>query len=89
MEQTEPLDERLAARATQRAELESQADKLAAVVADAEVEVDAEIAAAERERAATAEPIPSDLLDRYDQLRKQFDGVAIARWWATAAAGAT
>src|SRR4051812_30177542 len=34
MEQTEPLDERLAARAAERADLESQADKLAAVVAD-------------------------------------------------------
>ena len=78
MEQTEPLDERLAARAAQRADLEAQADKLASAVALAEKDVDAEIAAAESERASTAEPIPSDLLDRYDRLRKQFDGVAIA-----------
>jgi predicted nucleic acid-binding Zn-ribbon protein len=78
MEQLEPLDVQLAARAETRAELEAQAGKLEAALAEVEQAVDAEIAAAEAERAAAVASIPSDLVERYDRLRKQHDGVAIA-----------
>ncbi len=78
MEQLEPLDEQLATRAARRADLEEQADKLADALAHAEQAVDAEIATAAAERAAAVEPVPADLVDRYDRLRKQHDGVAIA-----------
>lgn len=78
MEQLEPLDEQLATRAATRADLEERAGKLAGALAQAEQAVDAEIATAEAERAAAVEPVPADLVDRYDRLRKQHDGVAIA-----------
>ena len=61
MEQTEPLDELLAARAAQRADLAAQADKLAAAVALAEKDVDAEIAASESERAVPGHTFGLDL----------------------------
>jgi hypothetical protein len=79
MEQLEPLDADLAARATRRAELATEEERLAAALADAERAVEGELDDATAARARDVEPIPADVLDRYDRLRKQHDGVAIAR----------
>jgi predicted nucleic acid-binding Zn-ribbon protein len=48
-------------------------------LAAAEKEVDAEIAAAERDRSEAVAPVPDELVVRYDKLRAQHDGIAIAR----------
>jgi predicted nucleic acid-binding Zn-ribbon protein len=78
MEQLEPLDEDLARRAVERTELDARASEISDSLAEVEREIDLEIADAERERGVAAEPVPPDLLDRYDRLRKQHDGIAIA-----------
>jgi predicted nucleic acid-binding Zn-ribbon protein len=79
MEQIEPLDDDLAARATRRAEMVAEEHSRSTALTDAEAAVDAEIDEATTARASDAESIPADVLDRYDRLRKQHDGVAIAR----------
>jgi uncharacterized protein len=79
MEQLEPVEHRLAALARQRDELDEQAAGLRAQIAEAEVDIDAELARVRSERealAATAEP---ELLAEYEQLRPRTGGVAIAR----------
>ena len=78
MEQIEPLDEDLERRANERTTLEAEANEVAKVLAEAERQIDGEISDAERERTAEAEALPADLLDRYDKLRAQHDGIAIA-----------
>jgi predicted nucleic acid-binding Zn-ribbon protein len=87
MEQIEPRDETLTARAATRAELQADLERVQAALAAAEAEVDGELEAAEHERATAAESIPADLLDRYEHLRKQYDGVAIARLVGTNCGG--
>jgi predicted nucleic acid-binding Zn-ribbon protein len=78
MEKLEPLDEELARRMVSRAELEAETEGVASALAAAEQELDVEIRSEDDERSAAAASIPQDLLDRYDKLRNQFDGVAIA-----------
>jgi predicted nucleic acid-binding Zn-ribbon protein len=78
MEKLEPLDEELAKRAASRAELETEAERFGSALTQAEAQLDIEIGTEEQARAAASAPIPQDLLDRYDKLRRQFDGVAIA-----------
>lgn len=79
MEQIEPLDADLSARAARHAELTDEQQALATALAEAEQAVDAEIDEAVAARSAAAEAIPGDVLDRYDRLRSQHDGVAVAR----------
>jgi predicted nucleic acid-binding Zn-ribbon protein len=79
MEQLEPLDAELERRARERAELEGSATTMAEALAAAEQEVDTEIGSAERQREDAVAPVPSDLVDRYEKLRAQHDGIAIAR----------
>jgi predicted nucleic acid-binding Zn-ribbon protein len=78
MEQLEPLDHDLTERSATRSGLVDRHAQLTEQLAAAEAEVDGEIAAVEAERGAAAEPLDSGLLDRYDRLRKQHDGVAVA-----------
>lgn len=87
MEQIEPLDEKLVARAATTTELEAGVEQVREALAAAETDLDGELAAAEHDRATAAEPVPADLLDRYEHLRKQYDGVAIARLVGTNCGG--
>jgi predicted nucleic acid-binding Zn-ribbon protein len=79
MEQIEPLDAELASLATRRNELDGRASGLRAQIAEAEVSLDAELAAVRAERATAAAGIDPELLDRYETLRPQSGGIAIAR----------
>jgi predicted nucleic acid-binding Zn-ribbon protein len=79
MEQLEPLDAELERRARERAELAAAASTMADALDAAERAVDGEIAAAERERGDAIAPVPADLVSRYEKLRLQHDGIAIAR----------
>jgi predicted nucleic acid-binding Zn-ribbon protein len=79
MEQLEPLDADLARLTADRAELDEQAGTLRAAIAEAEVELDGELAAVHAERDAARASVPAELLAEYDQLRHRAGGIAIAR----------
>lgn len=79
MERREAVQERAA-------ELAERVESLQAKVAEAEArrakaleQIDAEGAAATREREALAAAVPADLLALYDKLRAQFGGVGAAK----------
>ncbi len=79
MEQIEQVDGEVAELAGERAAVESQRRDLERELADAVAEIDTEIAALEAQRVAAAEPANPDLLERYQGLRDQYDGVPVAR----------
>ena len=79
LEEDEALDNE---ESSHRSELSAVEERLTAAVdarERAEAVVDAELAERRAERDREAEPLPADLLARYDRLRKQHDGVAVAR----------
>jgi predicted nucleic acid-binding Zn-ribbon protein len=79
LEEDEALD---AEDAAVRAELAAAEERLARAVEArerAEAVVDDELAQRRAEREREAAPLPADLLARYDRLRAQHDGVAVAR----------
>lgn len=79
MEQLEPLDDDLSRRAEERARIVEQVEQVRNELEAAEREVDAAIEEEQRARADTAAPLPEDVLQRYERLRTQHEGVAIAR----------
>lgn len=79
MEQVEPLDADLARLAGERSRLDDTANGLRARIAEAEVEIDDELATVAAARAAAASDVAPDLLAAYDELRPRLGGVAIAR----------
>jgi predicted nucleic acid-binding Zn-ribbon protein len=78
MEQIEPLDAELAAGVAARAELEERRAELATALAQAERAITAELDAVLAEREAIAATVPADLLARYETLRAQLQGIAVA-----------
>jgi uncharacterized protein len=79
MEQAEPLDAALAELATVRAEIDRDAVKLSAAVAEVEAEVDAELADIAAKRASATDAIPPELLAEYERLRGALGGIGVAR----------
>jgi hypothetical protein len=79
MEQIEPLDADLARMAAERTELDAQAQGLRAQIAEAEVELEGQIAAARAERDELVTGVEPELVAEYDQLRSHSGGIAIAR----------
>lgn len=79
MEQIEPLDADLARHAARRTELDASGADLRSRIAEAEVEIDRELAAVTDARAAAASGIDAALLAQYDDLRPKGGGIAIAR----------
>lgn len=79
MEQVEvasaAVDERVAAVAAIEDRLEDLAQELTAATAEIEVEVEH----VSRDRAEAAAPLPADVLQRYEALRAELGGVAVAR----------
>ena len=71
MERREDLDRRLAAAEGSVAELHAEAERLQGVIAEAEREIDAEIAEEEAARAAEASTMPSTLVSDYERRRAQ------------------
>ena len=80
MELAEPLDAGLAEVDAQEADLVTEHAKVAAQVAAIESELDGRIAELQAERAALIVDLDQALLNEYDGLRPQLDGVAIARF---------
>lgn len=79
METAEPLDAHLSEVDAGVAALDAEAAEVTAALAEAEAVVDAEIADLGERRAALAVEIDPSLVAMYEDLRPQFDGVAIAR----------
>jgi hypothetical protein len=79
LDEREPHDRRLQAIASERAGVEGRRAELAAEIAAAEAEIDAEIAALGDQRAALAPEVPADLLATYEKIRSRLGGVGVAR----------
>ncbi len=79
LDEREPHDLRLAALAAERAEAEGRRAELAVTIADAEAEIDAELAALGDQRVALASEPPADLLATYERIRSRLGGVGVAR----------
>ena len=73
------VETELAALRERMEPLEARADELRAQVADDELEIDAELAAAVGSRAAEAALVPAALSDRYETLRARLRGIGAAR----------
>jgi hypothetical protein len=79
MEAREPVDAEVARVEAEWTSLDDEAGRLRAVLADAEVVVDAELAAEEEARATAVAGVPPDLLEQYEGLRARLGGVGAAR----------
>jgi predicted nucleic acid-binding Zn-ribbon protein len=79
MEQIEPLDAELARLAGERRDLDDEAGRLRASIAEQEVEIEAQLAAVEAERAEAAAQVDPTMLEEYEELRPKLGGIAIAR----------
>ena len=87
MEEEEPLAAEVARLEGRLAALAGDADRLRGVIADAEVEIDAEIASVADARAAAAARVPADLLATYEKLRANLGGVGAARLVGSSCSG--
>ena len=74
----EPLEAQVVALQQRWAALDAEAITLRAAIAEAEVVVDAELAAVLAARAAIAAELPDELLSTYERLRKRLGGIGVA-----------
>ena len=79
MEEREPFDARQAELDANRTQLDATAMHLRATIAQAETEIEAELATETDARTAAASAVPAALLDEYERLRPKLGGVAAAR----------
>ena len=79
MEQVEQIDGELADLGSRRAVIDEERARHQRELDDAVAHLDGEIAGLEAQRAEVAAPASPELLARYEELRGQFDGVAVAR----------
>lgn len=79
MEQIEPLDADLRARAEQRSALDADGARWRAELAEAEAAIDAELEEVRTARSGAAAQVDDELMATYDRLRQQTGGIAIAR----------
>ncbi len=87
MELAVPLDEQVAELTARRAGLEADETRLAAELLAAEAEIDAEVAGVDAERADIAAAVEPELLERYEGLRRDLGGIAVARLVGTNCGG--
>jgi uncharacterized protein len=87
MELAVPLDERLAALADRRGHLDTEVDRVAAVLADSEAAIDLALESVTAARASVAATVAPDLLARYETLRHELGGIAVARLVGTNCGG--
>jgi uncharacterized protein len=87
MEQIEPLDQRLDEREAERRRLAERQAAVRSALLEQEREVDAELQAVLGRREEVASSIEPDLLSRYDELRTQLGGIAVAPLVGTSCGG--
>lgn len=78
MERIEPVDAELDARAAERDALDRRGADLEAALATAEEELASQLAAAEARRDEVAADLPDDAVARYEGLRRDLGGIAVA-----------
>jgi uncharacterized protein len=79
MEEREPFDTALAQFDGQLGELEARRAEVLVQLAEAETELDADIATLSAQRPKAADAVPQQLLATYERLRARLGGVAVAR----------
>lgn len=79
MEQIDPLDKDLLARAEARVEIEKQEAVAVAALEDAEREIKLELDAVDADRAPLLATVPDNLLNQYGTLRERLGGIGVAR----------
>ena len=87
MEATEPVDAEKAVLLARRQRQDDQAQGLRAELAEAEVEIEAELAGVREQRDIAAKAVPDELWPEYDRLRAALGGIAIARLAGTTCQG--
>ncbi len=83
MDLTEPVDEQLAEIDERRVALRAEVEAVSADLAAAEAGLAAELREVETARAEAAAALDGSLLERYDRLRVQLRGTAVARLTGT------
>jgi hypothetical protein len=87
MEELEPIDTELTTAGAERQTLRQERERLQAAIAEAVVDIDADIAAQSQARVEAAATVPPDLLARYERLRTQLAGTGAARLVAGSCSG--
>jgi predicted nucleic acid-binding Zn-ribbon protein len=87
MERSEPLTAEVEGLEARKAGFRAEVDRLAGLVAEAEGDLDQQLAAVEADRATVAAGIGADLLATYDKLRDRLGGVAVAKLVGTQCTG--
>lgn len=78
MGEREPLDGEVMALEAERRRLDGEGSRLRAAIAEAQVAIDAELAAEETRRAESASGLPADIVTLYERLRAKHGGVGAA-----------
>ncbi len=78
MEEIDPAREVVDGLRSRAAELEAEKQRLETSIRDQWKTIDAELARKEERKKAAAEPIPEDLIELYEKLRRIKEGVAVA-----------
>lgn len=79
MERIEPLDEGLSVSDAEIASIGAERSTVAAALLEAEVAIDAELAATAAVRGALVEAVSPDLVAEYDRIRPTAGGIVVAR----------
>jgi hypothetical protein len=87
MELAVPLDDELESLAARRVELEQLATQAEQAITVAEAEIDAELVVVVAERDTLAAEIDPELVARYEELRHDLGGIAVARLVGTNCGG--
>ena len=87
MELIEPVDAERSELSGQRDQLDVDAQRLRAELAESESELAAELGEVRAEREDAAKSVPDELWTEYDELRSRLGGVAIARLAGTTCQG--
>jgi hypothetical protein len=79
MEKIEPLDEVLAVSVAEIETVREDRERTKAALAAAQAAIDAELAAVAESRIGLAAAVSPEMLKSYEELRPQYEGIAIAR----------
>ena len=78
MEETEALDRKVKANEKESAELDSETTRKVEMLENEQKELEAAIATRQQQRETTAAAIPDELLKRYERVRANKGGIAVA-----------
>lgn len=79
MERSEPLDAEANKATAERDAIDERVGALRAELAEAETEIDAELASVDQARSAEAGKVPVELLEEYEAIRSRMGGIGAAR----------